>query len=357
MYHPRLCIRRAARTTAILMAFPLALGACAPFELALRVASDVLSNTSCNAESHDRAPKVLGPGASLAWRRDHIRIHPSWGSTPLAAIGDRVFFLGTVDGHRESLNTLRASDGLPLSQGPRLGLPAWPWKLAASDRYLFATSSVGYVVAFEPASGESLWTTHLGFPHRALRFHTSDQLLFAESESALFVLDPESGVTLSSDLPAWTIAWSPDTNTAITSPARAFNTLTGDMQWESEVMAATASPPLVTEDVLFLRGGEFQGTLYALDRSTGTLLFASALPAVSNIARAGNSVYWLSSDAGLYSWAPGQTLESPIASFGDAALGIQCTPVGYFVAATSGGSSVIVYLGETDQLLALNLTS
>jgi outer membrane protein assembly factor BamB len=170
------------------------------------------------------------------------------------------------------------------------------------------------------------------------------------------VLDPASGETIDSHLPTGAIVWSQATNTAITSFAEAIDLATGASIWRTHIRQGADAPPVLADGLLLLRAGRFEGTVTALDRTTGEILFSSARPAVGNLVRMDPAVLWLSADGHLLSWTPGEGQETALASFGASRFETDCDSRGYYIAADASTGTIIAYLADTSELIALTLS-
>jgi len=333
------------------------LAACAPLNALVRSAGTTYARSACPVRPPDRTTLSLAPSLSLAWRREGVLIPAAWGESHLVALRDRVFFLGSLGSPRLSLMPLSAKDGSTISAESLQVWPGSPTILTASDALLYLGTDFGHIVALEPETGQTIWRKTPNPFHRVRRLYLAEgDLLAVVDPSSLYVLDPQSGDYLESDLPHWIVAWSPSTSTAFTSLPRAIDTGSGAVIWETYIPGAVAGPALLTEQHLIFRAGEQEGSVYVLDRGTGSILFTSSAPAVGNIARMGSTVFWLSLDGMLLSWSPGETDERMLASFGTDLFDTQCAQGGFYLAADPLNSIVFVYLGDTAQLLAFQLT-
>lgn len=298
---------------------------------------------------------MLSPDVSLAWRRPDVSIYASSDNTNLVALQNQLFLLGSIASPGYPLIGLRAPDGSPIAVAPLLGPPG-PYAIAASNDLLFVGTVLGYVGAIDPASGRAVWWRALGLDHRVGHLHLADGVLFVGVRGPqLLLLDPASGQTLRSDLPIGTVVWSSTTNTAVTSSAETIDLASGSPIWKAQIPQAADTPPVLTDGLLVMRAGPFQGGVFVIQRSTGDILFSSARPAVGNLAQMGTTIFWLSMDGILSAWTPGQTQQTDLASFGDNPIDTECDPDGYYIAVDSSSSTVFVYLGDARELFALSL--
>lgn len=58
---------------------------------------------------------------------------------------------------------------------------------------------------------------------------------------------------------------------------------TGQTKWETKVPGGLRAPPVFLEDVIILRSGDVMGSIYAIDRAKGNILWKTAGDVISNI--------------------------------------------------------------------------
>jgi outer membrane protein assembly factor BamB len=325
----------------------LLLSACLPLEVAITL-DDLLQALAARAHSAPSRERIIvAPELTLVWRRNILRPDPYWGSPALVASRGTLALLRPW-----GVSTFAAADGShgpSLKYSPLLGLPT---AIASSRDHIFLGTNFGYVLAIDPTTRETTWTTLHHWPATVYDLHVSDGYLFAEiSPTITNVLDLTSGSSLTDDLPFSAYAWSPSLQTAITDGIYSYSIPDGSRIWETGIRGSVYTPPVFTSTRIAVRAGENEGHVYLLDRLDGRILGVSSSRLVSNLVTDGTRFFGIARSGTLVCWDSQQATEAIIASFGTQPFGAYADRGSHFqIAIDEEGKMIFAYLDDVSEL-------
>ena len=220
-------------------------------------------------------------------------------------------YLITLDS-RDRLRALRVSDGKKLWRSPSRPRARLPIRdLSLSPRHVLAGAADGEVVAFDPASGATLWRRPLQQPVIAGPLALPDGMVIAGNTAGrIFALDSDDGRE----------------------------------RWTFEARGSLAAPPLLHDGVLFF--ADAAGTAYALDPAIGGERWSVPLGGSFRLPPSAlySTVFFCGDDGRLIAVDALSGLQSWTFEMGTSAVGTRCTSAPVI-------HNGIVYAGSSDRSL------
>jgi len=142
----------------------------------------------------------------------------------------------------------------------------------------------------------------------------------------------------------------------------ALETKTGNLIWQTNIEGAYYTGPYFLEDNIYLRTGSsvIPGSVYAIDKISGEILWKNDANAISNLCSLGNNLYFLTLDGYLMVLDRETGLEVAKLEFSPHPF-ILPTPEwrlgGYYVTSDPTNNIIAVSLGDSYQLFALKINN
>ncbi len=272
---------------------------------------------------------------SALWIRKNIYINPNK-QTQMVTIDGKLMLVGSDTSNNPS--RLVALDELTGTNVWQYGntnvntLAVFPW--------LVYVGEVGRVIALNPDTGETKWSTHLPFTRSVTKLLTLDNILYVDTVSKNhFLLKAKTGEIIQSisyatdDVPIWS-----------------------DHQMNLEIVGDV----MYFQNQLGLPNGEIE--IIAIDKLSGTKYWSEIVPVDSRIEANSLGVFVLTLDGRLLRLNPITGAKEELIQFTPAPLQRYYYPerggtreYGYHVAVDSENQLVFVYLGDSAQLFAFEL--
>ena len=336
----------------ILASASLLLAACLPVDIVRTVAEFAFAVTEPTAAVPTRVPTLVSPAVSVAWQREAVHLDETLGDPRMVSAGGILLLL-----HLYGMEALHATDGSQLPPPKYGSIAGIPMSIAASETLIFLGTDFGYVIAIDPTTNGSAWSTLARSLAKVYSLHLADGFLFAEvSPSNVFALNPLDGAVLNADLPYATHTWSPSLGTVISDGIYTLSLSDSMRLWETPIRGNVYASPIFTESRIAVRAGEKEGHAYLLDRQDGKVLSVSSSSVVSNIVSDGHAYFGLTVDGALRSWDLDTGQESALVQFGHDPIDPDRNPrVGYHLAFDASAAMLFAYLGDVSQLTAFNV--
>jgi outer membrane protein assembly factor BamB len=144
------------------------------------------------------------------------------------------------------------------------------------------------------------------------------------------------------------------------SEMRAINTKTGELLWEAQLDHVLSMQPVFTENTIFLRSGNGIGSVYAIERSTGNILWKTDDSFISDIAFSDkkDKVYAINQNGEVWEINGSSGERKSIIEFTDTPFQINgpvVTVGGYEIAYDNTEDILYVLLGDSMQLFAFQI--
>lgn len=296
------------------------------------------------------------------WSRSNVFTRNENIGTLVAAINEIVFILGSIEPtEEESVLALSALDGTPLwhsTPGIRTAL------YATSSALYVGYGGSGLITAYDLHTGQILWSEHASGARDASYLYVFDQIIHLNSSNHLFhLMKADTGEIIQTlkYVDGHDIFISTDEITFIQQPTeaslQAIETQSGKLIWEANVQQEYIRPPVFTEEIIFIRTGRGLGSVYAINRQTGNILWHTERNVVSNVAATKSTVFLLTLDGKLLGFdQQGKLITSVRFNPGPFILnGPDAQVGGYYVAIDRDAQMLFVFLGDSNQLFAFRL--
>lgn len=141
---------------------------------------------------------------------------------------------------------------------------------------------------------------------------------------------------------------------------RAINTKTGELLWEAQLDHVLSMQPVFTENTIFLRSGNGIGSIYAIERSTGNILWKTDDTFISDIAFSDKNglVYVINQNGEVWEINGSSGERKPIIEFTNTPFqynGPEANVGGYEIAYDNTEDILYVLLGDSTQLFAFKV--
>lgn len=293
-------------------------------------------------------------GVELIWSASNI--YNIWDKfdTTLSAEGNLVCFLGG-----QNLN----EDRYLICLNGRTGDLLWKVKsgihsaleVTPDGIFVIYSSSAG-VKKYERSTGNVEWSKVLRGSGCYFFYVVGDELQVSTNPTNLFVLDFYGNLIRKVNAGTTTFISTRDETFIRLAGLISTRTDTGEIKWEFREMDDLAYVmPLFTEDKIFVRTGLQLGSVYALDRKSGDLLWETS-GIISNVVYSApqHSIYALREDGNLVAFDEETGNEQVIASFTSVPFNLIGDEGGgsYQVAYDEKEHILVVYTGDSNQLFA-----
>ncbi len=346
-------ISRARRGLLQAILFGVGLGSCAPFfaggptSLPIRSVrlisglEQIWSLTNVYSELDEFSPRMIAESGGLVI---------------LGNIGDKL---------SENIISLRESDGsvkwkIPSRTPDEQGYPSV--LLAAQDGIYVGYGGVPSVKKYGILDGDLLWAEPLAGRGLTYMYVQDSELQILTDPFIFTVLDRTDGrIIRSLKVPDDVLVMTPEQTFVPVGMGqlRATRTGSGDLLWMVGLDRELRLAPIFSDTTIYLRSGNLVGSVYAIQRFSGAVLWKTNDVVIGNIALGGASgpIYALTQDGKLLKIDGATGQSSTLAEFSNAPLtmsGYQSTG-GYELAYDNTSGSLFVLLGDTRQLFALRL--
>lgn len=333
-----------------------AISGCAPFEYAINVLDDV-----SEVQSALYPPTLVPSLVSTAirgplWTVDHINAYPNLGVPEICATQSEVAISG---GRRPSFSL-----GVFVLDG-KSGNPLWAQtglsklRVTCAEDAVFVASSTS-IWRRNPSTRQVEWHRTVPWPTDIIHLHHAEGKLYAwtRPDAATTILDAASGdvlvaPTVNDSRQLLLIAR--DAVFAGYGNITAYDVVRDEPLWTDDLEARVYEPPSFDESIVYVRTGEAIGTVYALDRSTGEVLWATGRHILSNLLHSDGSLYVLTEQGELQALDPITGAATTLMRFQPAPLPVGGYPVGYYLAMSEPLHLIYIYIGDTRQLMAYEI--
>ena len=221
--------------------------------------------------------------------------------------------------------------------------------------FVIYSSSAG-VKKYERSTGNVEWSKVLRGSGCYFFYVVGDELQVSTNPTNLFVLDFYGNLIRKVNAGTTTFISTRDETFIRLAGLISTRTDTGEIKWEFREMDDLAYVmPLFTEDKIFVRTGLQLGSVYALDRKSGDLLWETS-GIISNVVYSApqHSIYALREDGNLVAFDEETGNEQVIASFTSVPFNLIGDEGGgsYQVAYDEKEHILVVYTGDSNQLFA-----
>jgi outer membrane protein assembly factor BamB len=296
------------------------------------------------------------------WSRSNVFTGNTNVGVLLAAKQKKVFILGSLkQTEREAVVALDAAEDELL------------WRVlsgtastldATSFSVYVGTLGSGHVEAYELDTGQILWSTHL-LDARSIRYlYILDATVQVNSYPDVFhLINADTGKII------WKLEYEFGQNVFLrtdevsfiqlaATSLQAVENVSGSLVWEIDVGEIYLQGPVFTQDRIFIRTGRGLGSVYAIDRREGKILWRSERNVISNVAATNFAVYFLTLDGKLWEFdaKSGKVITS--VEFKPAPFvlnGPKAKIGGYYVAVDEQAGLVYALLGDSAQLFAFKI--
>jgi outer membrane protein assembly factor BamB len=298
------------------------------------------------------------PFATVTWSKDNIVTSIDDNSATLISAPNRIIALGIQP------KTLYAFDSIT-------GNIVWkqnrvfPNIIATHDSVLY-TGDLNTITAYDAASGKSMWKAHTPYAGQfiAITF-LNDKIFLYSSNTSFFILDSSGQVLKSTDpyyFPMPYIVGDDITYAGNDNGIIAFETQTGNTIWQANIEGSLYAGPYFLEDSIYLRTGTsvIPGSVYAMDKSNGRILWIKDANAISNICSLGKNLYFLTLDGYLMVLDQQTGTEVAKLEFSPRPFILPTAEWrlgGYYVASDPANNIIAVSLGDSYQLFALKISN
>jgi outer membrane protein assembly factor BamB len=128
-------------------------------------------------------------------------------------------------------------------------------------------------------------------------------------------------------------------------------------QWRAVLSASIYETPTFTDSIIYARSGEHLGRVYALEGSSGEVLWSTDANIRSNLVVTSQALYVLTDRGELQSLDPVSGESTTLTIFQPGNLSTGLDTGGYYIALSDETSTLYVYLGLTYELMAFHLRS
>jgi outer membrane protein assembly factor BamB len=258
--------------------------------------------------------------------------------------------LDSVDGH------------LSWQMQDSLDEPGYFSSLTAKSGELFVGSGgVPSVKKYDFATGDLLWPQSIEGGGQPYIFIVDKEIQIPTAPFWFTALDSATGKilrTIKKD--SIFISTVDDTFLRWGSEMRAINTKTGEPLWEVPLDHELSMQPVFTENTIFLRSGNGIGSVYAIERSTGKILWKTDDTFISDIAFSDKKdlVYVINQNGEGWEINGSSGEMKPIIEFSNTPFqinGPEATVGGYEIAFDNTEDILYVLLGDSTQLIAFDM--
>jgi outer membrane protein assembly factor BamB len=226
------------------------------------------------------------------------------------------------------------------------------------------TSYLNTIKTYNTTSGDSIWEADTPFAGKFITITFLNEKIFLySSNNSFFILDSTGRVLKSTDPYYFPMPYivGDDVTYAGDNGIVALETQTGNIIWRAKI-EGSYSEPYFLEDNIYLRTGDsvMPGSVYAIDKSNGKILWRNDAKVISNLCSLGENLYFLTLDGYLMvvdrqTGSEVEKLEfSPhpfVLPTAEWRLG------GYYVASDPTNNIIAVSLGDSYQLFALKINN
>ena len=300
------------------------------------------------------------------WTRTDIYTEQDGFSPKMVADAGKITLIGGLDksAFSNSLICLDNTDGHLIWQKTDLPVeePGYLSSLTADSGDLF----VGYggvpsVKKINIANGDLLWSKSLKGRGQSYIFVVNQEIQIPTGPSIFTAVNSETGGILRTkrgdDIFISTVD---DTFLRWGNGMRAIDTKTGDFLWEVQLDHELTMQPVFTKNTIFLRTSRDIGSVYAIERSTGKILWKTDDTFISDIAFSDkkDKVYVINQNGEVWEINGSSGKRKPIIEFTNTPFqtyGSDDISRGYEIAYDNTEDILYVLLGDSRQLFAFDM--
>ncbi len=326
-----------------------------------KIASLILFLLFASCGYLDRGPNstvkhTLGENsfATVAWSKDNIMTFIDNKTPTLMSAPSRIIALGIQPATLYAFNSLTGEIVWEKNEMS-------PNAIATHDTVLYA-SDLNTVRAYNTTSGESIWKTKTPYAGTFLTINFLDDKIFLySSNNSFFILDSSGRVLKSTEPYYFPMPYivGDDVTYVSDNGIVALETQTGNTIWRANI-EGSYSRPYFLEDNIYVRTGDsvIPGSVYAIDKSSGEILWVNDANAISNLCSLGESLYFLNLDGYLMVLDRQTGVEVAKLEFSPRPFILPTAEWrlgGYYVASDQTNNIIAVSLGDSYQLFALKI--
>lgn len=262
------------------------------------------------------------------------------GSMKTEVIGSSIFGLSSIDG-KELWRISRTGGG----------------QIAAQDSILYNSSpESAFLQAYALKTGSLLWQTQLGWTKGVLDVSTYGEKVFAFTSSSDFFELTQNGEIVNNFRSDHLIYAMVDGVVYMEDPLsiKAVDFISNNELWKVELNSSYTFAPIFSEEDIFLFTNINTSKIYSVNRQVGNINWVKDYNILSNLAVAPDRVYFLGVE--------GHLVSLDINS-GDEIFNHQFSPLidsskninRYYIALDIENNILIIYLGDSEQIIAYQL--
>jgi outer membrane protein assembly factor BamB len=296
--------------------------------------------------------------ASVVWSKDNIMMKIDQNSTALVSAPNRIIASAIQPKVLYAFDT--STGEIVWEQNGSL-----PQTIAIHDAVLY-TSDLNIIQAYNVNNGERVWeaTTHYAGSFLFINF-LDDKIFLYSSNNSFFILDSYGRVLKSTEpyyFPMPYIVGDDVTYAGDDYGIVALETKTGNIIWRTDIEEHDFAIPYFSENNIYLRTGTsvIPGSVYAIDKNDGEILWKNDSDAISNLCFWGDNLYFLTWDGYLMVLNQETGLEVAKLEFSPRPFILPTAEWrlgGYYVTSDPINNVIAVSLGDSYQLLALKINN
>jgi outer membrane protein assembly factor BamB len=296
--------------------------------------------------------------ADIAWSKDNIMTDIDKNSATLLSAPNRIISLSVQP---KTIYAFDSSTGEIIWE-QNGGLPN---VIATQDTVLYA-SYLNIIQAYDTTTGKSIWNANTPYAGTFLTINFLDNNIFLRSSnSSFFILDSHGQLLKSTDpyyFPMPYIVGDDITYADNDNGILALETKTGNIIWQTNIEGAYYTGPYFLENNIYLRTGSsvIPGSVYAIDKDSGEILWRNDADAISNLCSLGDNLYFLTLDGYLMVLDRETGLEVAKLEFSPRPFILPTAEWrlgGYYVTSDPTNDIIAVSLGDSYQVFALKINN
>ncbi len=348
--------RRGAHMVASILVTSSVLAACVPLEYALRFL-DLVAEAEHALHPPTVVPAVVGSTlVGPLWTVHNLYAPSNFGDPEICATNTGVALAGFRGSpHRAGVLLLDATSGEQVWARTGLGV----WRVACSPDAVFLAWNYS-IWRRNPTSGRAEWHRTVGVPGDIIHLHQAGGNLYVwtRPDDATMVLDAVTGdiapLPTVNDGRALLLVQT-DAVFAGYGSLSFFDSDAGQPRWRAVLNGGIYETPFFTDSAVYVRTGETLGTVHALDRSSGEILWSTDRNIRSNLLVSSESLYVLTNQGQLQSIDPISGQPTTLLTFQPAHLPVGGDLGGYYLALSEEPHRLYIYLGYTGELMAFDV--